>query len=41
MHPLKVVDAMVITWKAGPMYDEGKTTALFGDTCQLVEHIPE
>ena len=38
MHPLQVVDAMVITWDQGPMYDAGHMTALFGDDCLRVEH---
>lgn len=38
MHPLQVVDAMVITWDQGPMYDTGHMTALFGADCLLVEH---
>lgn len=38
LHPLGVKDSMVITWNSGPMYSDGKMTALFGEQCLLVEH---
>lgn len=37
LNPLGVEEAIVVMWHAGPMFEEGRQVAYFGDSLTMLE----